>query len=80
MDPVNDKLPPGEFGDVDTRGTHPAPGDEKETYPPIEPPSEAIYGGAAPMLPPEQHGAGGTIEGDVRRKSDGQQVDAPERE
>ncbi len=79
MDTRDPDLGPGAFGDVDTRGTHPTPGDEKDPYPPIEAPGEAIYEGAAPVLPPELSGAGGNLEGDVRRESDGHQISPPER-
>ncbi len=79
MDPLNANLPPGTFGDVDTRDTHPVPGEEPQPYPPIQLPSDAKYDGATTMMPPEQPGVGGTIEGDVTKRSDGYEVDPPER-
>ncbi len=78
MDSRDMNLPAGSFGDVDARDTHPTPGDEKQPYPPIEAPSDAIYGGATPTMPANQTGAGGNIEGDVRRRSDGYEINPPE--
>jgi hypothetical protein len=72
-------IPSGAVGDVDTRDTHTAPGEQKRPYPPVQPPGDAIYGGATPTLPDQPSGAGGTIEGDVRLRSDGYEVSPPER-
>jgi hypothetical protein len=74
----NISMPPGSFGDVDTRDTHAIPGKEKQPYPP-PPELGGITSGEVPVLTGQSHGgAGGTIPGDVRRESDGFQVSAPD--
>ncbi|MGH2544339.1 MAG: hypothetical protein ACRDIB_16225 [Ardenticatenaceae bacterium] len=80
METHDPNLAPGAFGNVDTRDTHPVPGEEEQPYPPIELPSDAIYDGAVPHLPPEQSGVGGILEGDVTKTSDGYQINPPERD
>ncbi len=70
---------PGAFGDIDGRDTHPVPGEEPAVFPPIEPPSEAIFDGAATTLPLTGGGVGGSLEGDVTVQSDGYQTAPPER-
>jgi hypothetical protein len=74
----NISMPPGSFGDVDTRDTHAVPGQEKQPYPP-PPELGGITSGEVPVLTPYPGaGTGGQVPGDVRRDSDAFQVNAPD--
>lgn len=79
MSDLDPTFPPGEVGPVDTRDTHPVPGEDKHPYPPVELPSHAIEEGAAPSTPAQRSGAGGTIPGDPRTPVDGYEVNPPVR-
>jgi hypothetical protein len=76
LDP-NINLPPGSFGDVDARDVNATPGDLKQPYPP-PPELGGITSGELPVISPfPQAGTGLQEPGDVRRESDGFQVNAP---
>ena len=71
-------LPPGSFGDVDTRDTHPVPGQEKRPPMPVDL-GQGLYEGATPELGKGiEAGVGGGLPGDLRRQSDGYQLSSPD--
>lgn len=73
-------LPPGAFGDVDMRDTHPIPGQEKRPPMPVDI-GQGLYEGATPELGKGiEAGVGGGLPGDVRSQSDGYNVNAPDGE